>query len=855
MYFNRLRALFTVSAAIVLATSACSVHEDPNATSQFNIKSAQLNCLDDTGAEIERFFEGTATDTDVNATWQCATHALQTFTNKVRGAQTGSYSLEELRVFLTKYFVHNITLTPELTARVGELKQALVGGDVDRVTDDEISELEQIFEVFRANSLKLRTFMPVVMNVKGCEKDCKWAGLGGRLWKDLSRQDINSFSDILKDGVAELANILQANGKPYSFAQASTLIQAIQNALPCTAEYANTQTTLKSFQSHLSLVAQLKTTLINPVYSGDSTSPDAPQMLTTGKDWGTVLNTTARWASLAVRVVWFTDADRQAKMGESMSKGAGLTSIGKYFDEVNSILVDVVTRHPKQLISFKEIEQLIGLIPTDILPASAANIDTVIRPLIRRFIGGDDLSATGREADGISLPILGHLHDIFYNWFEGQKFIETLYQKIALQNNDAPDQQYERDTLLKSTAAMQLWNDVQQTNSPLWNSNAKPAAARIRQIISVLRPLFDGNDGEITFPKNSEGLKYSFHDLSELNWMQTLSRAMIRGYVEKDPGESRIGPPVRANVDSAGTNPDPNAGKGVSLKEFSTFFADIRPLGLELHIFDPNTNNAAFSRFREGDAFTYVSDGNGYLDLSETSTLFAFAISAFRRADRIHDDIASKCPNQPTGDIYGKQLIDAVCYRSQFYGNFATYASGPANTAGYNGHEMDGLVNYFNNADPEAKAEFEKDFEVAARDNGYQELVPIDSGDTENFVGIMQYMEAIFTRYDVQSNGWLGPSEADVAFPVFKNVLEEMGRTLNPPQNLNDSTAELVFTYMLAKGEVPSTWDAIWWWVEKVLPWTDYKSDRLKLMQIFASLANASPSNPASNSGVSTSSR
>jgi hypothetical protein len=129
----------------------------------------------------------------------------------------------------------------------------------------------------------------------------------------------------------------------------------------------------------------------------------------------------------------------------------------------------------------------------------------------------------------------------------------------------------------------------------------------------------------------------------------------------------------------------------------------------------------------------------------------------------------------------------------------------------------------------------------------------MDSDDTQGFIGTLQYMEAIFSRYDLKRQGYLTPSDADLAFPVIKRVLEEF--SANSGTTISDSVAKTVFTFMLDKGEVPDTAchkfaseaELVLWMGQRLLPFmSNFKADRLRVMQIFGALGESSMSTSCS---------
>jgi hypothetical protein len=930
--------LLTGLFAISLGTTSCSFRKNAPDASQFNASAAtQLGCLDQAGAQIQGFLQGTASEQDVGQVYDCTSRVLDDFVNDTHGADPTSFSADELRRFLTTYFVHEIKLTDELMLQVGIFKQAFVGGAPDRITVDEIHRLQSILRILKQQTQKMLPFMPIGTSSSGA------TGFAGKTWRDITPAMLEQFGTTVNSAAKALGDALDGGqGLPYRFDQLDDLLAAFEDAIPAsTTDLPQTRSFIQSLRKNLDIISRAKQTALNPevgspalrldpqsALAGQTTlqplflqiaaalnqvlEPAKPyqfaelgkqihtllnampsgsayqyprgfltkallpldaltklgtpitvtermtllqllvprgSQVSSGSDWTALLSTAGHWLDVLVRLEWYLDDARAAEAQTKRLQGTDLQLFRGIFDHVYKILADVVTRHPGQLIDFDELSRLVSALPEGATPASNASINTLLRPLIQRLIGGVDLGNTGRAAPGLVPGNMLKLHDIFYNWYEGQRFLETLFTRVQHANGDGPDKDYVRDTLLKSPAAAELWNEVYtQAPGSGWTPITILAAKRIENLLRALRPLFHGDDGEISFPSYGQGLRYSFNNMSQLNWMQSTSRLLIRGYAENDtPDEKSKTAPIRAQVDEIGFSDDPRAGLGVNLKEFSQFYSDILPFGVSVKIFNPNNPTSATSRFREGDTFTYVSDGNGYMDLNETTTLLAFSISAMRKAYRIHDDIATKCPllvdadQKPILDIYGKLQITDVCYEKLFYGALHNYWQG-----------LDEMIAYYNGLNSAGQASFQNLLEVSGRDKGVQPGVAYNSDDSEGLVAALQYIEAIFSRYDTDDSGYLSPSEASEAFPVIRNVLEQKAQSLLNT-TLTDEQANLVFTYLLAKGQVPSgTWDIVWWTIQKSIPFAgDFRADRLRILQIFSAIAGAS-TNAANSSGLMT---
>jgi hypothetical protein len=170
------------SVFLVLCTGwGCSFRKNAPSSSQFNISAGQLGCLDKAGTQVQSFFHGTATDTDLDQVWDCTKQVLNDFSSDTRGATAGSYSSLEMRNFLAKYFIHEVNLTDSLMVQVGLVKQALVGGTSDRMSLDEIRKLQALFEVLRTESKRLRPFMPLGPRTG----EDHWTGIANIRWRDV----------------------------------------------------------------------------------------------------------------------------------------------------------------------------------------------------------------------------------------------------------------------------------------------------------------------------------------------------------------------------------------------------------------------------------------------------------------------------------------------------------------------------------------------------------------------------------------------------------------------------------------------------------------------------------------------
>jgi hypothetical protein len=808
MSFKTSLKTVAVTLGVTAFIASCTLRQTPPGGQPLNVNEASLSCMDSLSASIDKYLQGHSSDQDVNDIWDCTSKALTTFTQRVRGQVPGQYSADELRGFLEKYYVHKINLTDDLMKSSGIIKTLIVGGKTDQVSLAEIAKIQDAFETLRTVTLSLRPFMPI-----------STTGMQGKVWKDVSESDMNALTTALDAAALQVGTLFDLIGNAYTFDQFVDLLNAIEGAMPVGTDAGLIQS-IESIRGRLPLGQAIKAMLISP----------SKESISTGSDWKAIWSNTARWTSLAVKAAWLLDPDRNGDPSivnplfptETLIQGKNLALINNIFGEFVQLLDSSMLSRPanQQMIAFSELNALVDMFKDSDLPINKTSIESIFAPLIKRLIAGADFGSDGRAAPGFTPGVLQHLTNEFTDWYEGQRVLQELYSRLGNEDNTLDD-------LFNSSTAVTFWQEVQSMTPP-WNTASAAAANRLTVLLKdpKILPMFYLNTPyEISFPMDLKRQAFTFHDVSMKNWLQELSIMMIQGYVEYDSGEDKSQPPKRSVWQKS---------PGVNFNEFTTFYNDLQPFGTALKLFDPDDKNSAKNRFRELDTFTNSSNGDGSMNVSEAVTYLSFDFSDFTKAGRIHSDLASRCPSIPGGDKYGQALIEPTCYRKVFFQNISQYLS-PI-VAG---------ANFLNGLQGADKSQYEYLLEVAARKVGYQEYIWMNSDDTQGFVGILQYIESMFGRYDTDRDGTIDWKEADAAFPVVKNALQQYAATSGT--NLSDGLANVVFTFMLDKGKVPDTVchplktdvELVSWIAERALPFLGhYKANRLRLAQIFGAIGS-----------------
>ena len=113
----------------------------------------------------------------------------------------------------------------------------------------------------------------------------------------------------------------------------------------------------------------------------------------------------------------------------------------------------------------------------------------------------------------------------------------------------------------------------------------------------------------------------------------------------------------------------------------------------------------------------------------------------------------------------------------------------------------------------------------------------------------MQYIEAVYSRFDVNTDGNLDYAESKLALPVFSQTLKKIAHCTQGTE-LTDVETGALFTYLLSHGKIPTNLEAAVWLGEqdvgdalrKFLHFVklgEFEAPRIRILQIFAEIGKA----------------
>lgn len=325
----------------------------------------------------------------------------------------------------------------------------------------------------------------------------------------------------------------------------------------------------------------------------------------------------------------------------------------------------------------------------------------------------------------------------------------------------------------------------------------------ISEILFRSPALFGDGVSEVTYPAAGQTkVPHTFSEMSQLNWMWQAASALVRVYQDGNP-------------------------RGVSVAGLRRFYLDIREVGVQLKLFDPEDPKVPEKRFREANLFLPSSDGDSTVSKREGMELLAFLISTKSVSLRVHSALTgpTQCGNGGALDIYGKRTVSSDCFRKYFYAGLETFIA-----------QWPEMLKYYRKLPTAERIAFEQKLEYSGRKKGVDLGNPVTSADIEGIVGVLQYAEAVFQRFDRDGNGMIEDPEVDQAFPVFLSTLKQLAATLAPDRNVDEKDLHAIFRYLLATGEIPGALQVGWW---RYVGGGSVHATRGMLISIFAQLAKS----------------
>lgn len=423
----------------------------------------------------------------------------------------------------------------------------------------------------------------------------------------------------------------------------------------------------------------------------------------------------------------------------------------------------------------------------------ATSLKAVLRPLFSKVLRPEptgDLRrlTTSNEKVGLSIGGINRFIAEFEGWAAGQKLAWDLMK--------GKEERTSLQTILERTNSLRASADA--------SVYQKQAYRQMLQILKFGRVLAWDDEDRLLSVQRASNTVLNRHDLIVLNAIRAGASVVLRSYSHSEDRRRSL--------------------SGITESEAQEFYEDVRLIGVDLGIMDPRSRRAGARSFMEGNLFTSVGDGNELLSHHEAVEFFAMILSGGRIAARVGEQAAHECAVGEK-DIFGEEKLGANCFRLHLRKNFSKYFSSLPGMAAY----VDELAR-----DDDDWEKFIKAIENASRATGFSDH-PIETGELRTMMPIIQYAEALLTKFDFDSSGYLKYDELWAGFDVFKSFIVKVSEG----RAKSDYMQRLVFSYLVTynrppKGSVLDLLKMAPIWTGEPQVWQ--KASRLDLLEIIASV-------------------
>lgn len=791
MYFKAFS--FFIAVFIFITGCGLKVGESPKPEETPKVSLSENSCLQNMGAFMGDYFEAKVRESEVSEFFKCLKKSFEMFQKNVRGAETEQFKGEELRGFLQNYFLKDKVISDDLLQQAMNIKVLFVGGDTVYFTKKELGKLIQLLDVAGQIAVDLVDHMPVLNFTLDTASEYK------------NKEQLDAAIRAVYLGVNKLSKEFSQTQEDYKFEHLKSFVLEMQKFLK------NEDFLFKAseLEHWMGILQTYKSMYIGPE-SADRVRP---------QDWQTLFSGLGHVYGMLLRInslSWF----------DYLLKGDGFKNIVLLFDQIISHLRYSVENQPENFLGFDRLHNLYDHFEAlDLLPFGlrASTLKSVIPKLLSKGFG--DLSLTPEQRyqkhTGLDFYVLDNIQKEFDVWKD------TQVRLIGI------DKAYGED-------GFKYFKEYFQENPEI----NKTSIERIFSIKTLFRREFAP---VYIVPERLRGgaLRPNFDNASRLNIARAAIRFLISAYGHGHRGKNLV---------------------GITLREFNSFYNDSRPLGVDLTIMHPTNKCVGKRSFIEGNLFTYSSDGYNtdgseeviyftdgshtdrsqpLLKFDEGMELVSILYSGGTVGYRIYNQFLEICGGLDNKDVYDLPKVSEECFienaESVFLNNML---------------HLPQLREYLNRDNILNKNNWDQFFSsifISAKDRD-DSVGEVNSGVVVALTTLIHYIEMIMTRYDSDSNGMLTYGEVDMAYNVFKGVINSVLRDALGEEEFSDFSLfdrKRVFFYMLDTGKSPA---------DNKLDFLLYREDdmrkirvtRLGLTRVFSSIVTMISSSPEENPDCNT---
>ncbi len=723
---------------------------------KLQLRKENFKCLDEIPDALLKFVKGEGQEAEIRQGANCLNNVLHDFGSKTKGSKTDAYTGDDLKSFLNFLYFKEDPIESETILEFLKLKQYLVGGSNQEITQIELDNIVQFVNFTADRMIVIRDIMGLLSLNKVWHKNHPDLNL------KIIDEGLSLIRRELKSWVSK-TQLTQFNLGPEDF---SNLYKLLTDRNKRTEDRKARKVNV--LDDVVELFSERESTWYDFIESTYRII-EGPSKINSLDGWIGLIDSISNLYDPMLKLYFLVPANSWKEPTHIHVVKDIVRGVLSFFNGTPSIstLGQIEFIHINRLIDsfYSKFPDTVHLSKTTIKEAVQKIVNNILTPPQRpdrdeqKALNRDHLRTASSEIE---------------SWFAVQDFIQQSFFQISIDEMQL--------TLDVAEPQLKVGDLVTRLDVVLKQSDLKPLARRglveFREILDRHRPAIVSSKGLLHIDRQLDKINISWKGLSFLNLMRGLSRLFFLGY-------GRGGLLLEQ-------------GNFLELENMVKWYADFSKIGNEIHAFDPRNLNSGARSFKEADIFGFYSNGDQRLSFYEFYEFLTTTVSAgLNGVARVREVIQGAGCALPELDVFQNYWFKEDCFKHMLKTRFREIYPNLTEL----GFFMEKLT------DPEWE-NFYHSLMAGAR------FTPelrgkIETGDLRMMTMMFHYTEKLFVMFDQNSDGFFSVDEIKVATPRFLEIIKKV-TDVRDPDYLTYGFAYLVVENIIPEGFVGKSKFYIW---------------------------------------------
>ncbi|MDE0119227.1 MAG: hypothetical protein OXM55_04375 [Bdellovibrionales bacterium] len=363
-----------------------------------NTEGVSIGCLNEINEKIDLYLKGQLTVHQINQVSNCLKAALTIFKDRVRGEQKGEFTPRELRKFIHDLFLQDRVINDTLLTQLMRLKRVIIGGLVDKLTEEDIERFIVFVDVLSKEVLFFQPYIQI-LNTTNAEQ-VEW---------DISHLNA-TMEQQFADSLNRISIFIRQFSHPYLLSDLKILVQELYS-------FFDHQYNISNVNEKINLLGVLKQFSVG----GEDT-------VIQPNEWEDFLLGHSYLVSVGINYLML-------KRQGAFISAQGMRYISLIVQDVLDFLSLAVKNHPDRVVNESDFFKVVSYLQNrGILPKSFEQ--KAVRSLLLIIFG--KVFNVEKDRYGVielTFPQLDKIHKTIQPWRGVQAFLDHISQETAFKKN------------------------------------------------------------------------------------------------------------------------------------------------------------------------------------------------------------------------------------------------------------------------------------------------------------------------------------------------------------------------------------------------------------------------------------